>query len=122
MEKEEGTFYSLNFFDTGDEPIEQDAPLDDNHEGMRSLNKIPDNGQGCHLIREERSPRKFADLDRIYEVTYQVSLDPESYYLTQEEPSSYNEASIGSFWIQAMEKEFDSTKKNEAWKMVTPPP
>ena len=66
MEKEEGTFYSPNFFDTSDEPIEQDAQLDDYHEDMRSLNKIIDNGQGCHLIREERSPRKFVDLDRIY--------------------------------------------------------
>ena len=89
---------------------------------MRSLNDIPDNGQGGHLIREEKLPRKFADLDRIYEVIDQVSIDPESCYLTQEGPSSYNEASKESVWRQAMEEELDSIEKNETWEMVTPPP
>ena len=76
MEKKEGTFYSPNFFDTNDELIEQEAPLEDYHEYMRSLNDILDNGQGSHLIREERSTKKFANLDRIYEATYQVKIDP----------------------------------------------
>ena len=89
----EGTSYSPNFFDIDEEHIVQEAPLNDYHEDVRSLNDIPDNGQDGHLIREERSPRKFTDLDRIYEATEQVSIDPESCYLTQEEPSSYNEAS-----------------------------
>ena len=122
IEKNEGTFYSPNFFDKDEEQIDQEAPLDDYHEDVRSLNDIPDNGQGGHLIREERSPRKFADLDRIYEATEHVSIDPESCYLTQEEPSSYNEASKESFWRQAMEEELDSIEKNETWEMVTPPP
>ena len=65
IEKKEGTFYSPNFFDTDEEQIDQEAPLYDYHEDVRSLNDIPDNGQGGHLIREERSPRKFVDLDRI---------------------------------------------------------
>ena len=60
---------------------------------MRSLNDILKNGQGGHLIREERSPRKFTKLDRIYEAKDQVSIDPESCYFTQEEPNSYKEAS-----------------------------
>ena len=89
---------------------------------MRSLNDIPDNAQGGHLIREERLPRKFVDLDRIYEVIDQVSIDPESCYLTQEEPSSYNEASKEIVWREAMEEELDSIEKNETWEMVTPPP
>ena len=63
MEKKERNFYRPNFFDIDHEPIEQKAPLDDYHEDMRSLNDIPNNGQGSHLIREERSPRKFVDLD-----------------------------------------------------------
>ena len=89
---------------------------------MRRLNDISDNGPGGHLIREERSPRKFADLDRIYEAIEQVSIDPESCYLTQEEPSSCNEASKESVWRQAMEEELESIEKNETWEMVTPPP
>ena len=122
MEKKEGTFYSPNFFDIDEEHIVQEAPLDDYHEDVRSLNDIPDNGQDGHLVREERSSRKFTDLDRIYEATDQVSIDPESCYLTQEEPSSYNEASKESVWRQAMEEELDSIEKNEIWEMVTPSP
>ena len=76
MGKKEGTFYSPNFFDTDDEPIEQKAPLEDYHEDMRSRNDILDNGQDGHLIREERSPRKFSNLDRIYQATDQVSIEP----------------------------------------------
>ena len=89
---------------------------------MISLNDIFDSGQGGHLIREERSPRKFADHDQIYEAIDQVSIDPESCYLTQEEPSSYNEAFKDSVWREAMEEELDSIEKNETWEMVTPPP
>ena len=63
MENNEGTFYPPNFFDTDVEKSDQEASLDDYHEDMRSLNDIPNNGQGDHLIREERSPRKFVDLD-----------------------------------------------------------
>ena len=122
MEKKEGTFYSPNFFDTDEEKIDQEAPLDDYHEDVRSLNGIPDNGQGGHQIREESSPRKFANFDRIYEATKQVSIDPESCYLTQEEPSSYNEASKENVWRQAMEEELDSIEKIETLEMVTPPP
>ena len=122
MEKKEGTFYSPNFFDIDEEHIVQEAPLDDYHEDVRSLNDIPDYGQDGHLVREERSSRKFTDLDRIYEVTDQVSIDPESCYLTQEEPSSYNEASKESVRRQAMEEELDSIEKNEIWEMVTPAP
>ena len=51
--------YCLNFFDTVGEKIDQKAPLDDYHDDTRSVNDILDNGQGGHLIREERSPRKF---------------------------------------------------------------
>ena len=54
MENKEGTFYSLNFLDAIDEPIEQEAPLEDYHEDMRSHNDILDNGQDSHLIGEER--------------------------------------------------------------------
>ena len=57
MEKKKGNFYPPNLFETDHEPIEKEAPLDDYHEDMRSLNDIPDNGQVGHLIREERSPR-----------------------------------------------------------------
>ena len=113
MEKNEGSFYSPNFLDADDEPIEKEAPLEDYHEDMRSLNDILNNGQGGHLISEERSLRKFENLDRIYEATDKVSIDPESCYLTQEEPSSYNEASKESVWRQAMEEELDSIEKNE---------
>lgn len=75
MEKKEGTFYSPNFFDTDEQQIGQEAPLHDYHEDMRSLNDIPDNGLGGHLIREERSPRKFTDFDRIDEAIDQVGID-----------------------------------------------
>ena len=118
--KEGRYFYSPNSFDTDEEQIDQEAPLDDYHRDVRSLNDIPDNGQGGHLIRKERSPRKFAYFDRIYEAIEQVSIDPESCYLTQEEASSYNEASKESVWRQAMEEELDSIEKNETWEMVTP--
>ena len=57
--EKEGTFCGPNFFDTIGEQIDQKAPLDDYHDDTRSVNNIPDNGQGGHLIREERSPRKF---------------------------------------------------------------
>ena len=120
MEKKEGTFYSPNFFDTDEEQIDQEATLDDYHEDVRSLNDIPDNGQDGHLIREERSLRKFADLDRIYVATDQVSIDLESCYLTQEEPSSYNKPSKESVGIQAMEEELNSIEKNKTWEIVTP--
>ena len=59
MEKKQGTFYSLNFFDTNEEKIDQEAPLDEYHEYMRSLNDILDDGQGGHLTREKRLPKKF---------------------------------------------------------------
>ena len=121
MEKKEGNFYSPNFFDTNEEKIDQEAPLDDYHEDMRSLNDIPDNGQGGHLIREERSPRKFVDLDQIYEAIDEVSIDPKSCHLTQEDPISYNKASKESVWRQAMEEELDSIEKNETWEILTPP-
>ena len=49
-----GIFYSPNFFDTDEDQIGQEAPLNDYHEDMRSLNNIPDEGKGGHLIREER--------------------------------------------------------------------
>ena len=53
MKKKEGTFYSLNFLEKDDEPIEQEASLNSYTKDMRTLNDIPDNGQGGHLIREE---------------------------------------------------------------------
>ena len=51
----------------------------------------------------ERPPRKFADLDGIYEATDHVTIDPQSCYLTQEELSLYNEASKESVWRQDMD-------------------
>ena len=66
MEKE-GKFYSPNTFDTYEEQIDQLALLDDYHEDMRSLHELFYEGQGGHLTREERSPRKFVNLDRTYE-------------------------------------------------------
>ena len=55
-------------------------------------------------------------------MTDQVSIDPKSCYLTQEEPSLYNEASKESVWGQAMQEELDSIEKNETWEMMTAPP
>ena len=54
MEKEEGTFYSPYFFDINEEPIDQEALLDDYYEDTRSLNEVLDEGQGGHLTKEER--------------------------------------------------------------------
>ena len=72
------------------------------------VNNIHDDGPVGHLIREERLPRKFANLDLTYEAIDHVSIDSESCNLTQEEQSSYNEASKESVWRQAMEEELDS--------------
>ena len=58
-------------------------------------------------------PRKFVDLDHIYEITCQVSIDLESCYLTQEKLSSYDEVSKESVWRKAMEEELDLIEKNE---------
>ena len=44
MEKKEGTFYSPIFFDTDEEKIDQEDPLDDCHEDI-SLNDVPGEGR-----------------------------------------------------------------------------
>ena len=76
----------------------------------------------CILCFDQNFIKLLTSDPNIYEAIDQVSIDPESCYLTQEEPSSYNEASKESVWRQAMEEGLDSIEKNETLEMVTPPP
>ena len=63
--------------------------------------------------RRERSSTNFVGLDYFYETTKQVSIDLESCYLTQVEPSSYHEASNKSVWRHTIEEDLDSIERNK---------
>ena len=85
------------------------------HHTRMTMNKF-------HFNEHKQDTRKCDWLvGHIISITNQVSIDPESCYLTQEVPSSYHEASKESVWRHAKQEELDSIKRNETWEMVTSP-
>ncbi|GKE29692.1 zinc finger, CCHC-type containing protein [Tanacetum coccineum] len=63
--------------------------------------------------------RGFKDLIEIYKNARMV--ETESLLFTEEEPRNYKEASTDKKWIEAMEAELDSIKKNNTWTLTTLP-
>nr|GEY53200.1 zinc finger, CCHC-type [Tanacetum cinerariifolium] len=63
--------------------------------------------------------RGFKDLTKIYQNAREV--ETKTLLFTKEEPRNYNEASTDKKWIDSMEIELESIKKNNTWTLTTLP-
>ena len=72
-------------------------------------------------IKESR-PSKFKELSQIYVETRQEENSAnESCHLAEDEPIYVKDVLTNPDWKSAMDDEMKSIKKNETWKLVSPP-
>lgn len=73
----------------------------------------------------DETPLRFRNLNEVYQETVEVELtlddEVQALLAVMEEPSSYQDATGDSNWMEAMESELQSINKNKTWELVKLP-
>ena len=66
-------------------------------------------------------PKRFRSLDDVYADSTEVELEEELFLMGIDEPVCFEQAITVDVWKEAMEREINSTEKNETWELTTLP-